>query len=65
MSSRGKVEGGIYVPRRPPKKPGGEETDEVDTTIKMSQESTITFENITQTVTNLSKMRRCQILGVY
>ena len=43
------------MPSRPPKKPGGKEADEVDTTTKMSHASTITFENTTQTITNLSK----------
>ena len=37
LSSNDKVESGIYVPSRPPKKPGGKEADEDDTTIKMSQ----------------------------
>ena len=64
LSSKDKVERGIYVPSCLPKKPGGEEADEVDTTIKMLQESTIIFENTTQTITNLSKMRRCGIFGV-
>ena len=55
MSSKDKVESGIYVPSRPPKKPGGEEADEVDTTTTMPQASIIIFKNTTQTVTNLLK----------
>ena len=43
------------MPSSPPKKPEGKEAGEVDTTIKMSQESTITFKNTTQTLINLSK----------
>ena len=36
LSSKDKVESGIYVPSRPPKKLGGKEADEADTTIKIS-----------------------------
>ena len=32
LSSKDKVESGVYVPSRPPKKPGGKEADEVDIT---------------------------------
>ena len=32
LSSKDKVKSGMCVPSRPPKKPGGEEADEVDTT---------------------------------
>ena len=63
MSSKDKVESRIYVPSRPPKKPGGEEADEVDTAIKMSQESTITFEKTAQTITNLSKNEKVPNIG--
>ena len=55
LSSKDKVESGVYVPSRPPKKPGGKEADEVGTTTKMSQASIIAFENTTQIITNLSK----------
>ena len=63
MSSKDKVESGAYVPSRPPKKPGGKGTDEVDTTTKMLQESTITFENTTQSITNLSKNEKAPNIG--
>ena len=63
LSSKDTVESGICVPSRPPKKPGGEEADEVDTAIKMSQESTITFEKTAQTITNLSKNEKVPNIG--
>ena len=55
LSSKDKVESWVYVLSRLPKKPGGKEADKVDTTTTMSQASTITFENTTQAITNLSK----------
>ena len=55
-SSKDKVESGKYMQRRPPKKPGGVEADEVDTTITISQASITTLEYTTQTSTNSLKM---------
>ena len=43
------------MPSRPPKKLGGKEANEVDTTTNMSRASAITFENTTQTIANLLK----------
>ena len=41
------------MPSRPPKKPGGKEADEVDTTKHISRASAVTFENVlTQTIVN-------------
>ena len=54
-SSKDKVESGVYGLSRPPKKTGGKETDEVDTTTNTSRASVLIFENTTQTITNLSK----------
>ena len=64
LSSKDKVESGVYVPSRPPKKPGEKDVDEMDTTANISRAPTITFGNTAQIITNLSKIRRCQILGV-
>ena len=55
LSSKDKVESGVYVPTRPPKKPGGKEVDEVNTTTNISRESTITSDNTTRAITKLSK----------
>ena len=64
-SSKDKVESGVYVPSRLPKKPAGKEADEVDTTNKMSQASPITikFKNTNQTITNLSKNEKVPNIG--
>ena len=62
-SSKDKLESGVCVPSHLPKKPEGKEVDEVGTTTKMSQASTITFENTTQTVTNLSKNEKVTNIG--
>ena len=52
-----------YVPSQPSKKPGGKEVDEVDTTTKMLQASTIAFENTTQTIINLLKNDKVPNIG--
>ena len=52
MSSKDKGESGVYVPSRPPKKPGGREADEVDTTTTVSCITTSICENINSTSTN-------------
>ena len=54
-SSNGKVRSGEYILCRPSKKPGGEETDEVDATTTMSRASVTTLEYTTQTSTNSLK----------
>ena len=63
LSSKDKVESGVYVPRRPPKKPGGKEADEVDITTNISRGSTVTSENTTQAITNLSKNGKVPNIG--
>ena len=51
------------MPRRPPKKPGGKEADEVDTATNISREPTITSENTTRVITNLSKNEKMPNIG--
>ena len=46
-SSKDKVGSGEYILRRPPKKPGGEETDEVDTPTTISRASVTTLKYTT------------------
>ena len=50
--SHDKTKSGEYVLSRPPKKPGGKEADEFDTTTTVSCVTTLTFENINSTITN-------------
>ena len=52
LSSKDKVESGVYVPSWPPKKLGERETDEVDTTTTASCVTTSICENINSTITN-------------
>ena len=51
-SSYDKSKSGEYVLSRPPKKPGGKEADEVDTTTTVSCVTASTRENINNTMTN-------------
>lgn len=51
-SSYDKTKSGEYVLSRPPKKPGGREADEGDTTTTVSCGTTSTWENINSTITN-------------
>ena len=63
-SSKDKVESGEYVLSRPPKKPGGEETDEVDTTT-ISRASVTTLDlYTTQTSTNSLKTAKTAPLTI-
>ena len=55
LRSNDKVESGVYVPSRPPKK--------VKTTTKMTQASTTTYDNTTQTITNLSNNGKVPNIG--
>ena len=52
MSSKDKVENRVYLPSRPPTKPGGREADEVDTTTTVTCVITSICENINSTITN-------------
>ena len=51
-SSYDKTKSGEYVLSRPPKKPGGKEADEVDTTTTVSGVTASTCENVNSTITN-------------
>ena len=62
-SSKDKVESGEYMLSKPPEKPGRKEVDMVDITSSMSRVSATTFENITQTITNCSKIEKVPNVG--
>ena len=51
-SNNDETESGEYVLSRPPKKPGGKEADEVDTTTIISWMTASTSENRNQAITN-------------
>ena len=51
------------MPSRLPKKPGRKEAGEVDRTTNISRASSITSENTTQKITNLSKNQKVPNIG--
>ena len=61
-NSRAKTKSGEYVLNQSPKKPGGEEAYDINTAIIITCVIASTYEKSSQTITDMLKMGRCQVL---
>ena len=63
-SSKDKVKSGEYVLNRPPKKPGGEEVDDINTATTITCDTASVYENSGKTITDIDMLEQGEVPNI-